>query len=480
MKYPRYKYVLLLLDLITISISFILAYILKKYFQNPGYYFLNIDFFYDVSVLMMFTFIVVFFFHYSHLYKINVFLTRAKQTIKILTILGLSAIGIGAISFFIKAESGFFVSRLGIAIFFLVLTSLMIFSRLIIFPLLYFKYSKASKVKRNILIIGATKYGRLLAASSIVSNIGWELIGFLDDNSKVGERIFQKYKNIGNIKDLEKICDEYKVDKIIICLENVTHEKLLDIILRSRKTGRTVRIASSHFDIIEERLFIEKIDDIPFIGILKQEPSSIDLLIKRIFDICLSVIGMIILLPAICVFGIIIKITSKGPVIFTQIRIGKNGQPFKFYKFRTMYNGSHVDSNRESLMKGFIKGEQHDIAGSKKILDESKVTKIGKFLRKTSIDELPQLYNVIKGDMSLVGPRPCLPYEWEHYEEWHKKRLSVPPGCTGIWQVSGRSYTSFQDMVIMDLYYIYNYSLFLDLQLILKTIPVMINGSGAK
>jgi lipopolysaccharide/colanic/teichoic acid biosynthesis glycosyltransferase len=118
--------------------------------------------------------------------------------------------------------------------------------------------------------------------------------------------------------------------------------------------------------------------------------------------------------------------------------------------------------------------------GSTKIVNESRVTSVGRFLRKTSLDELPQLFNVLKGDMSLVGPRPCLPYEWDHYEEWHKRRLSVIPGCTGVWQVSGRSAVGFDDMVILDLYYIQNTSLFLDLQLIFKTIPVMVFGRGGK
>ena len=115
---------------------------------------------------------------------------------------------------------------------------------------------------------------------------------------------------------------------------------------------------------------------------------------------------------------------------------------------------------------------------STKIVDGSKITKVGRFIRKTSLDELPQLLNVIKGDMSLVGPRPCLPYEWEHYDEWHKRRLSAIPGCTGVWQVSGRSEVTFDDMVILDLYYIQNRSLLLDLQILLKTIPVMALGKG--
>jgi undecaprenyl-phosphate galactose phosphotransferase len=145
-----------------------------------------------------------------------------------------------------------------------------------------------------------------------------------------------------------------------------------------------------------------------------------------------------------------------------------------------MIVGSDDDEARKKNAQQFIQIKKRIGEGSTKIVDESKITGIGRILRKTSIDELPQLFNVLMGDMSLVGPRPCLPYEWEHYEEWHKKRLSVIPGCTGVWQVSGRSSVGFEDMVILDLYYIQNSSLLLDLQLILKTIPVMIFGRGAK
>jgi lipopolysaccharide/colanic/teichoic acid biosynthesis glycosyltransferase len=142
--------------------------------------------------------------------------------------------------------------------------------------------------------------------------------------------------------------------------------------------------------------------------------------------------------------------------------------------------GSDQDDTRKEKLRQFIEAETTTLPACTKIVDESNVTRIGRFIRKTSIDELPQMLNVLKGDMSLVGPRPCLPYEWENYAVWHKRRLTVTPGCTGLWQVLGRSEVGFRDMVILDLFYIYNISLHLDVWLILKTIPVMIFGSGGK
>jgi len=175
-----------------------------------------------------------------------------------------------------------------------------------------------------------------------------------------------------------------------------------------------------------------------------------------------------------------IKMTSKGPIFYKQTRIGKDGVEFSFYKFRSMFVGSDSNHAREKILHEFIKNGNHSNGGSSKVVDDKMVTPIGRFIRRTSIDELPQLINVIKGDMSLVGPRPCLPYEYKVYDEWHKRRLSVLPGCTGLWQVSSRSQTGFDDMVLLDLYYIENMSPWFDLQLILKTLPVMLFGRGGK
>ncbi len=206
-------------------------------------------------------------------------------------------------------------------------------------------------------------------------------------------------------------------------------------------------------------------------------------LIGQLYRNALCAAGaLILLLPIFVVIMIFIKLDSRGRVIFSQTRIGKHGKPFKFYKFRTMQEGSEQDPLREEKYARLIQGtwKEQDPDAPTKIVDASKVTSVGRFLRRTSLDELPQLFNVLKGDMSLVGPRPCLPYEWKHYEEWHKRRLSVTPGCTGVWQVVGRSEVGFKDMVVLDLFYSQNASFYLDLWLLLKTIPVMVLGRGGK
>jgi lipopolysaccharide/colanic/teichoic acid biosynthesis glycosyltransferase len=201
--------------------------------------------------------------------------------------------------------------------------------------------------------------------------------------------------------------------------------------------------------------------------------------IKEPLDKVFAFFGIIILSPFFIIIALSIKITSSGPVFFKQYRVGREGKLFEFYKFRTMEVYDEEDYLRKDQMINFMK-EQKSGGKNNKVINSSRVTRVGKVLRKTALDELPQLFNVIKGDMSLVGPRPCVPYEYENYEKWHKKRLMVLPGCTGLWQVLGRGKVSFTESMVMDIYYLNNVSFLLDIRIMVKTIPVMILGSGGK
>ena len=182
---------------------------------------------------------------------------------------------------------------------------------------------------------------------------------------------------------------------------------------------------------------------------------------KRAFDIVASGLGLLVLSPVLLGVALLIKLSSRGPVLFRHERVGRNFRPFSMYKFRTMV----PDAPR--------------LGGPLTAGDDPRITTIGRVLRKTKVDELPQLFNVLRGEMSLVGPRPPIPSEVERYEEWHHRRLEVTPGITGLWQVSGRSELSFDEMVMLDLYYIENWSLALDLQILGRTIPAVFRASGA-
>lgn len=197
------------------------------------------------------------------------------------------------------------------------------------------------------------------------------------------------------------------------------------------------------------------------------------LIIKRLLDIIGSLVGLILLTPIFCIIAIMIKIEDpRGPIVFKQIRVGKNGKEFHMYKFRSMV------VNAEEKLKDLL--NQNEVSGAMfKMKEDPRVTKIGRFIRKTSIDELPQLINVLKGDMSLVGPRPPLLREVKEYTAYDKQRLMVTPGCTGLWQVSGRSNLSFEQMVELDLYYIIHRNLIFDVKILLKTVKVLLGSKDA-
>jgi len=210
--------------------------------------------------------------------------------------------------------------------------------------------------------------------------------------------------------------------------------------------------------------------------------SSLGAVLKRVVDILGSIVGLSLLSPIFIVITLAIKLDSPGEVVFRQKRIGKNGEEFVFYKFRSMYKDVDDKLHKEYMAKLINSGSDSvpmGKGGCFKMEDDPRVTKVGRFLRKTSLDELPQLYNVLKGDMSLVGPRPAIPYEVEMYNAWHKRRLSVIPGITGLWQVSGRSAKDFREMVELDLKYIDSWSIWLDLKIIFKTFFVVLNKQGA-
>jgi exopolysaccharide biosynthesis polyprenyl glycosylphosphotransferase len=205
--------------------------------------------------------------------------------------------------------------------------------------------------------------------------------------------------------------------------------------------------------------------------------------LKRLGDIIVSLLVLVLGFPFFCAIALLIKITSKGCVFFSQERVGEDGRAFFLYKFRTMKVGADESVHREfaqSFIKGGLEHSALDESSSSiyKLTNDPRITSVGSFLRKTSLDELPQFINILKGEMTLVGPRPPLAYEYECYEDWHKLRLKVKPGLTGLWQVSGRSSVPFHEMVMLDLYYIEHWSLLLDFQIIMRTVPVMLTGTG--
>ncbi|MEW5800013.1 MAG: sugar transferase [Bacteroidota bacterium] len=480
MKYPLYKIVLVVCDFILIQSSFFAAMLLHRvssvrgdlwasYLKSPEFVF--------VFFLALF---IVLIFQSRDLYKLHIIFSRTRQILTIFLSIGYSMIVLSVLAFFLRSP-WIIDSRLAVIYFAGICFVSVTTFRFFVFRPLYVLFNKNEVTKKKVVIVGTSIAAKSFAVEMKIGNIyGFQLVGFVDDQKEIGRTVYGGYGVLGKSDDIPRIVEQYDVDEIIIAESGVNYENLLHIIDVCKSTRAHVNVASPLFEVVHKKFSVDSYFDLPVAPLRSVSANDHILLYKRLLDIVGSVAGLLLLSIPLAVIALIVKLSSEGPVFYKQVRIGKDGKPFNFYKFRSMKLGSDQDLERVKKMQDFIRNGVNSGNGSTKMVNESMITPIGKLLRKTSLDELPQLYNVLRGDMSLVGPRPCLPYEYEAYDEWHKRRLSVLPGCTGLWQVSGRSETDFDEMVVLDLYYIGNISPILDLQLILKTIPVMIFGRGAK
>lgn len=278
------------------------------------------------------------------------------------------------------------------------------------------------------------------------------------------------------------LVEEYSVGEVFIEPHGRSLDDVLDIAFACLDASAEVSIISGQFQVLIGRSAIGDYDGIPVVRLRRIDFSGPEAVLKRVLDLMGGAIGLVALSPLLLWIAVAVKVGSPGPILFRQQRIGRRGQPFKMYKFRTMDDGNDQRIH-ENYLRAFIRDgvpATVGVDGTKiyKLTGDPRVTRVGAWLRSLSLDELPQLWNVIRGEMSLVGPRPCLPYEWNIYKPWQRRRLDVPPGCTGLWQVTGRSLVSFEEMVILDLYYAHHGSIAADLGLMLHTIPAMLRGRG--
>jgi exopolysaccharide biosynthesis polyprenyl glycosylphosphotransferase len=290
----------------------------------------------------------------------------------------------------------------------------------------------------------------------------------------------QEYLGIKLIKeidknDMESLADfavNNPVDEVIFDIKWDEIADIKDITLLLEEKGITVKIPANFIPFKHSKISLEKVGDYNTISFYTAPEDDMKLFIKRLIDIAGSAFAILIFFIPALIIGILIKLTSSGSVLYKSKRIGKNGRLFTFYKFRTMYAGS--DELREELIKEYSR-DGIEI----KLKNDPRITKIGRYLRKSSLDEIPQFYNVLRGDMSLVGPRPPMPDEVKKYSIKQRRRISMKPGITCLWQTSGRSRLSFENRVELDLKYIDNWSLKLDFVILLKTLPAVIFAKGA-
>jgi exopolysaccharide biosynthesis polyprenyl glycosylphosphotransferase len=333
-------------------------------------------------------------------------------------------------------------------------------------------FSKGVRVKKT-LIIGAGEIGQALALR-IKQNpfFGYRVSGFLDDNpSKIGEE-YHGFKVLGPVFDVKEAIKKTRAKEIIIATSKIPYLKVLDIITECERHEVEFKLVPGLLEIMASRIDTDEIGGIPMMTISEIKLKGFNAFLKRAVDIVASFSLLSIFSPLFLILTLLIKIDNEGPVLFMQERVGRDGKRFMMYKFRSMVK------NAEKLLPKI----QHlsEVEGHIfKMKRDPRITGVGRLMRKFSLDELPQLINVFKGEMSLVGPRPPIPSEVEKYTAWHKKRLRTAPGITGLWQVSGRSTLPFEDMVRLDIYYIENWSLWMDIKLLLRTIPTVLFTRGA-
>lgn len=287
-----------------------------------------------------------------------------------------------------------------------------------------------------------------------------------------GERCTAELPYLGEITDLKRLLIEHGFDEVILAHPSPSEETILQIIYECRKEQVQFELVPPFWHLLRGRVQVEPIGDVRTIAFADLALKGWQRIAKRMMDLILSTMLLIMLSPVFVLIAIAIKLTSSGPVFFLQERIGRNGRKFKMIKFRSMYQDAEKRL-QEFLDKSDAKGPIF------KMKRDPRITSVGRFLRRFSLDELPQIINVFLGDMSLVGPRPPLEREVTQYERWQLRRIDVTPGMTGLWQVSGRSDLPFDKMVQLDIYYIEHWSIWLDLKLLILTIPAVISGRGA-
>lgn len=376
-----------------------------------------------------------------------------------------SSMSLASIMFFVK-ETMF--SRTLFSIFVL-LSIVNLTAGRFIYVLLINKYR--SKNATNVIFVGVPEIALEFAYFLKKTNIKVKVVGYVNIP---GSARFKSKKTLGNIENLDTIIKNRVVDEVVFALPKDYTGEVEKYVHMCEEMGITVKIIINMYDLKIAKTHLSYVGTLPVLTLHSVSLNRFELFLKRLMDIMGAIVGLLITCIASIFIVPAIKLTSPGPVLFCQDRVGLNGRIFKIYKFRTMY--TDAEERKKELMA------QNQIQGGLmfKIKADPRITPVGAFLRKTSLDELPQFINVLKGDMSLVGTRPPTTDEVKRYENYHRRRISFKPGLTGMWQVSGRSsITDFDKVVSLDTQYIDNWSIWLDIKIILKTLLVVIKKSDA-
>ncbi len=334
-----------------------------------------------------------------------------------------------------------------------------------------FKAGRLPAPSRQVLIVGAGRTGRRVA--QMIAHYRWtglDLTGYLDDDQDKRE---QGLPVLGSLADVRTVVSRYEIDDVVVALPQRAYGQVNKLIVDLHDLPVQVRVVPDYFSLALYRANVDDFGGLPMISLRDPALNDVQRFVKRMFDLLIAGLSVFSLSPVLAAVALLIKLDSPGgPIMYRQARVGENGRIFYMFKFRTMV--PEADQLLAQVTKINAQGQLLF-----KRPNDPRVTRVGRFLRRTSLDELPQLLNVLKGDMSLVGPRPELPWLVERYEPWQRKRFAVPQGMTGWWQVNGRSDKPMHLHTEDDLYYVQNYSLWMDIYILLKTPWVVLRGKGA-
>lgn len=324
---------------------------------------------------------------------------------------------------------------------------------------------------RRVLVVGTGEEARLYDRALAAPERGARVVGFLDPSGNVPPAV-PAGRVLGTLDDLDGIVEREGVDEVAFAVPFRQLDGIQEHLARCEEVGAEVRVVADFLGLSLSSVHVESVGGLPMLSFVPTPSWRLQFFLKRVLDVVLAATMLAALSPVMLAVAVGVRLTSPGPVLFRQTRCGLRGRPFQFLKFRSMYQDAEA---RRSALE-----PRNELRGPVfKIRDDPRITPFGRFIRRRSLDELPQLLNVLRGEMSLVGPRPPLPHEVLRYERWQRRRLSMCPGLTCIWQVSGRNEVPFERWMEMDLRYIDEWSLWLDVKILLLTVPAVLSARGA-
>jgi exopolysaccharide biosynthesis polyprenyl glycosylphosphotransferase len=362
------------------------------------------------------------------------------------------------------------VSRLFFALFFFLGFALVVLNRIVLRNVAYTLRSRGHNT-RVFAVVGSGDLAReVISTVSDHPEWGLQFAGHvLEEGDASGT---PRELVLGSVSQLGQILDDNVIDEVIFAVPRERLSSVESAFRICQEQGAGTRVCLDLFEVAGARVALGELDGLPLLSFSRAPTDEVALLFKRAFDVVTSTVALLVFSPVLLATAVAIKLESRGPVFFRQVRVGKNGRPFKMYKFRSMR--ADAEARLESLRA------RNEASGPVfKMKDDPRVTRVGRFIRRASIDELPQFLNVLTGEMSVVGPRPPVPAEVRQYQRWQRRRLSVKPGITCTWQVSGRSNISFDQWMELDLEYIDTWSLWQDIQICARTIPAVLTSRGA-